>query len=156
MRITCLEHLPAFKLSLYVDYASSPATTIYLLFKLHCFNLHRTTRFQAVYVYEEPKQTQDVLVSRDAWLLGEFGNNLFICNVFTVRYFSCAENFVPMAKEISLDCNHKFIVTFLVQCCIFLSFLVIRIPGFSPSYYIIICRMLGSFIHSSQKELFSI
>jgi len=66
MRITCLEHLPAFKLSLYVDYASSPATTIYLLFKLHCFNLHRTTRFQAVYVYEEPKQTQDVLVSRDA------------------------------------------------------------------------------------------
>ena len=117
MRITCLEHLSAFKLRLYVDYASNPATAIHLLFKLHCFNLHRTTRFQAV--YEEPDRHNRCWLVVMLDCLESLVTNLCIGNVLLLDISVVLENFVPMAKEISLDCNHKFIfVIFLVPCCI--------------------------------------
>ena len=145
MRITCLEHLSAFKLRLYVDYASNPATAIYLLFKLHCFNLHLATRFQAV--YEEPDRHKRcwLLVMLDC--LESLVTYLCIGNAFIVRYFNCLDvsvvldNFVPMAKEISLDCNHKLILS---------SYIL----WFFPSY-VIIYRKLRNFIHIT-KKLFSV
>ena len=89
MRITCLEHLPAFKLRLYVDYASNPATAIYLLFKLHYFNLHLATHFQAV--YEETNRHKRCWLVLMLDCLESLVTDLCIGNIFTVRYFSCAE-----------------------------------------------------------------
>jgi len=88
MRITCLEHLPAFKRRMYVDYASNPATAIYLLFKLHYFNLHLATRFEAV--YEETNRHKRCWLVLMLDCLESLVTNLCVGNVFIVRYFSCA------------------------------------------------------------------